>query len=68
MADTSTASAFDLARLARWMDGEDLAGAGEVPRLSRLVGGSQNELYVVTPSGAPQHHADPAAGRGREAA
>jgi len=51
MADTSTVSAFDLARLGRWMDSEDLPGAGEVPELSRLAGGSQNELYAVTRPG-----------------
>jgi aminoglycoside phosphotransferase (APT) family kinase protein len=49
MADTSTA--HDLLRLARWMDGEGLPGTGEIPQLSRLGGGSQNELYVVTRDG-----------------
>jgi aminoglycoside phosphotransferase (APT) family kinase protein len=48
MADTDTASAFDLARLARWMDRQGLAPGSEIPQLSRLSGGSQNELYVVT--------------------
>jgi aminoglycoside phosphotransferase (APT) family kinase protein len=50
MADTDTdaASAFDLTRLARWMDGEGLAPGSELPQLSRLAGGSQNELYLVT--------------------
>jgi aminoglycoside phosphotransferase (APT) family kinase protein len=51
MADTDTASAFDLVRLARWMDGEGLPGEGEIPQLSRLSGGSQNELYIVTRAG-----------------
>jgi aminoglycoside phosphotransferase (APT) family kinase protein len=46
-----TSSAHDLTKLARWMDGEGLSGAGEIPQLSRLGGGSQNELYVVTRSG-----------------
>ena len=49
MADTSTTN--DLVRLARWMDGEGLPGTGEIPQLSRLGGGSQNELYVVTRDG-----------------
>jgi aminoglycoside phosphotransferase (APT) family kinase protein len=49
MADTSTA--HDLVRLARWMDGEGLPGTGEIPQMSRLGGGSQNELYVVTRDG-----------------
>src|SRR3984957_2746415 len=49
MADTSTA--HDLLRLARWMDGEGLPGTGEIPQQSRLGGGSQNELYVVTRDG-----------------
>ncbi len=48
MADTST---HDLARLARWMDGEGLPGTGEIPRMGRLGGGSQNELYTVTRPG-----------------
>jgi aminoglycoside phosphotransferase (APT) family kinase protein len=49
MADTSTA--HDPVRLARWMDGEGLPGTGEIPQMSRLGGGSQNELYVVTRHG-----------------
>jgi aminoglycoside phosphotransferase (APT) family kinase protein len=49
MADTS--STHDLTGLARWMDGEGLPGTGEIPGMSRLSGGSQNELYIVTRSG-----------------
>jgi aminoglycoside phosphotransferase (APT) family kinase protein len=49
--DSSRTSAFDLARLARWMDGEGLPGSGELPELSRLATGSQNELYAVTRPG-----------------
>lgn len=49
MSDTS--STHDLTRLARWMDSEGLPGTGEIPRMSRLGGGSQNELYVVTRPG-----------------
>jgi aminoglycoside phosphotransferase (APT) family kinase protein len=46
-----TGGGYDLGRLARWMDGEGLPGAGEIPGMSRLGGGSQNELYIVTRSG-----------------
>ena len=67
MADTSTASPFDLARLARWMDGEDLAGQGEIPQLSRLSGGSQNELYLVSRAGYRSVLRTPPASRRREA-
>ena len=49
MADIS--STYDRTGLARWMDTEGLPGAGEIPRMSRLGGGSQNELYIVTRSG-----------------
>jgi aminoglycoside phosphotransferase (APT) family kinase protein len=49
MADSS--STHDLTGLARWMDGEGLPGTGEIPQMSRLGGGSQNELYIVTRSG-----------------
>jgi aminoglycoside phosphotransferase (APT) family kinase protein len=49
MADTS--STHDLAALARWMDGAGLPGTGDLPQLSRLGGGSQNELYIVTRPG-----------------
>jgi aminoglycoside phosphotransferase (APT) family kinase protein len=51
MADSGVASAVDPARLARWMDGKGLPGAGEIPLLSRLPGGSQNDLYRVTRAG-----------------
>ena len=50
--DTTTrAPALDAERLARWMDGEQLPGEGTRPELSRLSGGSQNELYVVERGG-----------------
>jgi len=42
---------LDAERLARWMDEQGLHGGGEIPQLSRLSGGSQNELYVVTRGG-----------------
>jgi aminoglycoside phosphotransferase (APT) family kinase protein len=41
----------DPARLARWMDEQALAGAGEIPVVSRLTGGSQNELFAVERGG-----------------
>ena len=41
----------DPALLARWMDEQGLAGAGEVPEISRLTGGSQNALFVVARGG-----------------
>jgi aminoglycoside phosphotransferase (APT) family kinase protein len=48
---SGTGGGYDLGRLARWMDGEGLQGTGETPGMSRLGGGSQNELYIVTRSG-----------------
>jgi aminoglycoside phosphotransferase (APT) family kinase protein len=41
----------DAAALGRWMDREGLPGAGTAPALSRLSGGSQNELFVVERDG-----------------
>jgi aminoglycoside phosphotransferase (APT) family kinase protein len=38
-------------RLARWMDEQRLAGVGELPTVSRLTGGSQNELFLVERGG-----------------
>lgn len=46
--ETSAPPAVEPQRLARWMNEQNLPGAGEVPHLSRLSGGSQNELYLVT--------------------
>lgn len=37
----------DTERLARWLDSVGVAGQGELPRLDRLGGGSQNELFSV---------------------
>ena len=42
---------LDGASLGRGMDGEGLPGAGATPALSRLSGGSQNELFVVERDG-----------------
>ncbi|GGL14952.1 phosphotransferase family protein [Nocardia jinanensis] len=42
---------FDVARLARWLDAEDVAGTGELPMVERLTGGSQNELFSVSRGG-----------------
>jgi aminoglycoside phosphotransferase (APT) family kinase protein len=42
---------LDCVSLGRWMDGEGLPGAGAAPTLSRLSGGSQNELFVVERGG-----------------
>ncbi|MCW2929115.1 MAG: putative phosphotransferase [Actinomycetia bacterium] len=40
------APGLDAVALGRWMDGEGLPGAG-APTLTRLSGGSQNELFIV---------------------
>src|SRR5271168_3615065 len=40
------APALDVIALGRWMDAEGLPG-DDVPTLSRLSGGSQNELFLV---------------------
>jgi aminoglycoside phosphotransferase (APT) family kinase protein len=45
------AAPLDAERLARWMDGEGLPGEGDLPVLTRLTGGSQNELFVVERGG-----------------
>ena len=45
------AAPLDLVALARWMDAEGLAGAGEQPVVARLSGGSQNELYTLDRGG-----------------
>jgi aminoglycoside phosphotransferase (APT) family kinase protein len=37
--------------LARWMDDAGLPGGGDLPSVSRLSGGSQNELFVVVRGG-----------------
>jgi aminoglycoside phosphotransferase (APT) family kinase protein len=42
--------ALDAVALGRWMDAENLPGGG-VPTLSRLSGGSQNELFMVERDG-----------------
>ena len=44
---TATEELVDPARLARWMDEQSLPGAAELPEITRLSGGSQNELFVV---------------------
>ena len=38
---------IDPARLAHWMDAHGLAGQGDLPRLSSISGGSQNDLVGV---------------------
>ena len=57
----------DTAALGRWMDREGLPGAGTAPALSRLSGGSQNELFVVERDGirAVLRIPPPAAGAAR---
>jgi aminoglycoside phosphotransferase (APT) family kinase protein len=47
---TGTAPALDAAALGRWMDAEKLPGEG-TPALTRLSGGSQNELFIVERDG-----------------
>jgi aminoglycoside phosphotransferase (APT) family kinase protein len=49
-AATAAADAVDATALGRWMDAEKLPGEG-VPTLTRLSGGSQNELFVVERDG-----------------
>ncbi len=53
---------IDDARLAAWMDANELAGAGAPLELSFVSGGSQNEIYEVRRDGL---HAARAARRGR---
>ena len=53
MTDTRSApeaATIDATALGRWMDAEKLPGDG-VPTLTRLSGGSQNELFVVERDG-----------------
>jgi aminoglycoside phosphotransferase (APT) family kinase protein len=49
-APTLDAPAIDATALGRWMDAEKLPGEG-TPTLTRLSGGSQNELFVVERDG-----------------
>jgi aminoglycoside phosphotransferase (APT) family kinase protein len=42
---------LDTDALGRWMDREGLPGTGTAPGLSRLSGGSQNELFIVERDG-----------------
>ncbi|MDO9486056.1 MAG: acyl-CoA dehydrogenase, partial [Actinomycetota bacterium] len=53
MADTATHpfTEAELERLTRWMDSVDRPGAGETPVLTKISGGSQNELYLVDRGG-----------------
>jgi aminoglycoside phosphotransferase (APT) family kinase protein len=45
------ANQLDADRLARWLDEQAIAGAGERPVVERLTGGSQNELFAVSRGG-----------------
>src|ERR1700684_4479125 len=49
-ADEDAAVGATATALGRWMDAEKLPGEG-VPTLTRLSGGSQNELFVVERDG-----------------
>ncbi|MDD2857521.1 MAG: phosphotransferase family protein, partial [Candidatus Nanopelagicales bacterium] len=53
MADTATHpfTPAELERLTRWMDSVDRPGTGETPELTKISGGSQNELYLVDRGG-----------------
>jgi aminoglycoside phosphotransferase (APT) family kinase protein len=42
---------LDAENLARWMDTHGLAGEGDLPEVSRLAGGSQNELFLIERGG-----------------
>lgn len=43
--------AFDCGRLGEWMDVQGLPGRGQLPKVGRIGGGSQNELYSVERGG-----------------
>ena len=45
------ATGIDLDAFARWMDANEVPGAGERPVLKELGGGSQNELYLIERGG-----------------
>lgn len=51
MAEDAAVRAIDAEALARWMDANSVPGAGEIPRLRALGGGSQNELVLVERGG-----------------
>jgi len=42
---------LDVVSLARWMDAQGLRGGGEVPNITQLTGGSQNELFLISRGG-----------------
>src|SRR5436305_12500937 len=50
-AKAAPAEPIDIGRLATWMDAEGLAGAGDRPAVTRLSGGSQNELFALERGG-----------------
>ncbi len=45
--ETTRDQSLDVQRLARWMDAENLPGAGDQPTVTRITGGSQNQLYEL---------------------
>jgi aminoglycoside phosphotransferase (APT) family kinase protein len=42
---------FPVEAFARWLDAQGVPGKGEIPRLTRLGGGSQNELSLIERGG-----------------
>jgi aminoglycoside phosphotransferase (APT) family kinase protein len=53
---------IDAARFGRWMDANGVPGTGELPDLSSLTGGSQNELTLIERGGVRMVMRRPPAG------
>ena len=51
MTRTDSTTGLDAATLGRWLDTQDAPGAGELPVIEILKGGSQNMLYRVNRGG-----------------
>ena len=58
----TTAAGIDVEAFARWMDANGVPGAGELPNLGSLSGGSQNELTIIERGGRRMVMRKPPAG------
>jgi aminoglycoside phosphotransferase (APT) family kinase protein len=59
---TTNAGGIDVEAFARWMDANGVPGAGELPDLGSLSGGSQNELTLIRRGGRTMVMRRPPAG------
>jgi len=59
---TEATTGIDVEAFARWMDANGVPGAGELPELGSLAGGSQNELTIIERGGQKMVMRRPPAG------